>query len=236
MQSFLPYFCANTRRFGPCDHALTTPHAVQDLLDEMDRAGIHRAVVLSNGYLAESPMMEQQRPDAIDVMRAANDWTVELARRYPKRFTAFIAVDPIRPTALPEIARWRGNPAVRGIKLHLTASGVNLRKNSDVTALAAVFRAAAQDRLAIVIHLRTQQMTYGAPDVVRFIQDVLPAAGNAPVQIAHAAGWGGIDPPTLSALGAFADAIEKDPQRFHHVWFDLSNVWSDKTVINHLKT
>jgi predicted TIM-barrel fold metal-dependent hydrolase len=229
MQSFLPYFCANTRRFGPCDPALTTPHSVEDLLNEMDRAAIHRAVVLSNGYLAESPMMEQQRPDAADVMRAANDWTVELARRYPMRFTAFIAVDPIRPTALPEIARWRGNPAVRGIKLHLTASGVNLRKNSDVAALAAVFRAAAQDRFAIVIHLRTQQMNYGAPDVRRFIQDVLPSAGNMPVQIAHAAGWGGIDSPTLSALGAFADAIEQNPQRFRHVWFDLSGVWTDKT-------
>jgi predicted TIM-barrel fold metal-dependent hydrolase len=229
MQSFMPYFCTNTRRFGPCDPALTTPHSVENLLNEMDRAGIRRAVVLSNGYLAESPMMEQQRPDAADVMRAANDWTVELARRYPKRFSAFIAVDPIRPTALPEIARWRGNPAVRGIKLHLTASGVNLRKSGDVAALAAVFRAAAQDRFAIVIHLRTQQMNYGAPDVRRFIQDVLPAAGSAPVQIAHAAGWGGIDPATLSALGAFADAIEKNPQRFRHVWFDLSNVWSDKT-------
>ncbi|HET9088366.1 MAG TPA: amidohydrolase family protein, partial [Acidobacteriaceae bacterium] len=187
------------------------------------------AVVLSNGYLAESPMMEQQRPDAANLLRAANDWTVDLARHYPKRFTAFVAVDPIRPTALPEIARWRGNPAVRGIKLHLTASGVNLRKNGDVAALAAVFRAAAQERFAIVIHLRTQQMNYGAPDIRRFIEDVLPAAGNTPIQIAHAAGWGGIDPATLSALGAFADAIEKNPQRFRHVWFDLSNVWSDKT-------
>jgi predicted TIM-barrel fold metal-dependent hydrolase len=229
IQSFLPYFCASTRRFGPCDPALTTPHSVDELLAEMDRAGIQSAVILSDGYLAESPMMEQQRPDAANLLRAANDWTVDLARRYPKRFTAFIAVDPNRPTALPEIARWRGNPAVRGIKLHLTASGVNLRKNGDVAALAAVFRAAAQDRFAIVIHLRTQQMNYGAPDVRRFIEDVLPVAGNTPVQIAHAAGWGGLDPPTLSALGAFADAIQTNPRQFRHVWFDLSNVWSDKT-------
>lgn len=229
IQSFLPYFCASTRRFGPCDPALTTPHSVEDLLAEMDRAGIQRAVILSDGYLAESPMMEQQRPDAANLLRAANDWTVDLARRHPKRFAAFVAVDPIRPTALPEIARWRGNPAVKGIKLHLTASGVNLRKNGDVAALAAVFRAAAQDRFAIVIHLRTQQMNYGAPDIRRFIEDVLPAAGNTPVQIAHAAGWGGLDPPTLSALGAFADAIQKNPRQFRHVWFDLSNVWSDKT-------
>ena len=126
----MPAFCEGTRRFGPCDPALTTPHSVQDLLGEMDRAGIQRAVVLSNGYLAESPMMQPQQPRAGDLMQAANDWTVALSQKYPKRFSAFIAVDPIRPTALPEIARWRGNPSVAGVKIHLTASGVDLRQDS----------------------------------------------------------------------------------------------------------
>jgi len=105
IQAFLPEFCASMRRFGQCDPALTSPHSVQDLLAEMDRAGIQRALVLSDGYLAESPMMEPQRPDAADLMRVANDWTVGLARSYPKRLSAFIAVDPLRPTALPEIGR-----------------------------------------------------------------------------------------------------------------------------------
>jgi predicted TIM-barrel fold metal-dependent hydrolase len=217
------------RRFGGCDPSLTTPHSVQDLLAQMDRAGIHRALVLSNAYLAESPFMEPQRPDAADLMRSANDWTVALARTNPKRLSAFISVDPLRPTALPEIARWRDNPAVTGIKIHATASGIDLRKDADVAALAAVFRAAAQAHLAIVIHLRTQRMDYGAPDIHRFVEDVLPAAGNTPVQIAHAAGWGGLDPPTLSALTAFADAIQANPRRFRHLWFDLSGVWTDKT-------
>ncbi len=229
IQAFLPAFCESMRRFGGCDPALTTQHSVDDLLSAMDQAGIRRALVLSDGYLAESPMMDPQRPDATNLMRAANDWTVELARRYPNRFSAFVAVDPIRPTALPEIVRWRGNPAVAGIKLHLTASGVNLRKDSDVAALAAVFRTASQARFAIVIHLRTQQMDYGAPDIRRFVEEVLPAAGDTPVQIAHAAGWSGIDPVTLSALRAFADDVEANPRRFRHVWFDLSGVWTDKT-------
>jgi predicted TIM-barrel fold metal-dependent hydrolase len=115
IQAFLPEFCASTRRFGKCDSALTTPHSVEDLLAAMNRAGIQRALVLSNGYLAESPMMEPQRPDAANQTRAANDWTVKLARRYPKQFTAFIAVDPIRPTALPEIARWRATRRLQAL-------------------------------------------------------------------------------------------------------------------------
>lgn len=229
IQAFLPYFCANTRRYGPCDPALTTPHSVADLLAQMDQADIHRALLLSNGYLAESPMMERQPPDAAGLLRAANTWTVDVARQYPKRFAAFITVDPIRPTALPEIAHWAGNPDVRGLKLHLTASGVDLRKPSDLAALAAVFHAAAQAHLPVLIHLRTQRMDYGAPDVQRFIQQVLPSAGDSPVQIAHAAGWGGIDPATLAALGAFADAMAQNPRRFRHVWFDLSGVWTEKT-------
>jgi predicted TIM-barrel fold metal-dependent hydrolase len=229
IQAFLPVFCEGMRRFGGCDPALTTPHSVDDLLTAMDQAGIRRALVLSDGYLAESPMLEPQRPDATDLMRAANDWTVGLARRYPNRLSAFVAIDPLRPTALPEIARWQGNPSVAGIKLHLTSSSVNLRKDSDLAALESVFRAAAQARFAIVIHLRTQQMDYGAADIRRFVEQVLPAAGDTPVQIAHAAGWSGIDPATLSALGAFADKIEANPQRFRHVWFDLSGVWTDKT-------
>jgi hypothetical protein len=68
--------------------------------------------------------------------------------------------------------------------------------------------------------MRTQRMDYGVADVKRFINDVLPSAGNTPVQIAHAGGWGGIDPATLSALGAFADAIQTNPERFRHVWTD----------------
>ncbi|HEX4167427.1 MAG TPA: amidohydrolase family protein [Bryobacteraceae bacterium] len=135
IQAFLPAFCEGMRRFEECDPALTTPHSVNDLLAAMHQAGIRRALVLSDGYLAESPIVEPQPPDVMDLMRAANDWTVELARRYPNRLSAFVAVDPLRPTALPEIAPWRGNPAVVGIKLHLTSSGVNLRKDSDIAVL-----------------------------------------------------------------------------------------------------
>ncbi|WP_446742405.1 amidohydrolase family protein [Silvibacterium acidisoli] len=174
--------------------------------------------------------MQPERKDAADLLRAANDWTVELARRHPQQLAAFIAVDPIRQTALPEIARWRNDPAVTGIKLHLTSSGVDLRKDEDIKALAEVFHAASESNLAIMIHLRTQRMDYGAADVQRFINEVLPAAGDTPVQIAHAAGWGDdIDVQTLSALGAFADAITAHPEKFRHVWFDLSGVWTDKS-------
>lgn len=229
IQSFIPKFCESIKRYGKCDPALTTPHSPADLLAAMDKAGVKRALVLSTGYLPESPMMDPPPANAAQLMRAANDWTVGLAQRHPDRFRAFVAVDPLRPTALAEIARWTGNPAVAGLKLHLTSSGVDLRNDADVAALASVFKAAAKAHWAIVVHLRTQRGDYGAADVQRFITDVLPAAAGTPVQIAHAGGWGGIDKATLSALGAFADGMQSHPSAFRHVWFDLSGVWTDKT-------
>ncbi|MCX7514745.1 amidohydrolase family protein [Frateuria sp. STR12] len=229
IQAFVPKFCQSIRRYGKCDAALTTPHSPADLLVAMDKAGIERALVLSTGYLPQSPMMDPPPTNAAQLMRAANDWTVGLARDHPDRFRAFVAVDPLRPTALAEIARWKGNPAVAGLKLHLTSSGVELRNDAHVAALARVFRAAAKAHWAIVVHLRTQRGDYGAADVQRFVRDVLPAAAGTPVQIAHAGGWGGIDKATLSALGAFAHDMQADPQAFRHVWFDLSGVWTGKT-------
>jgi hypothetical protein len=59
---------------------------------------------------------------------------------------------------------------------------------------------------------------------------LLPAAGAQPVFIAHAAGWGGIDAVTLDALGAFADAFEKTPDRVRNVRFDLAQVFKDSAT------
>lgn len=195
----------------------------------MDEAGIQRGWLMSTAYLAESPLAEP-RADATQVLREANDFTVGLARQYPDRFAAFVSVNPIRLDALPEIARWKGDRAVTGLKLHLTNSGVDLRDPEQVAKLAAVFRAAAANGWTIMIHMRTGAADYGARDVRVFLDQVLPAAGEAPVVIAHAAGWGGIDAVTLDALGAFANAFEHDPKLGQNLRFDLAQVFSDKAT------
>jgi hypothetical protein len=42
--------------------------------------------------------------------------------------------DPFASDALPEIARWRSNSAVIGIKLRLTVPGASLRRDRAVAA------------------------------------------------------------------------------------------------------
>lgn len=227
--AFMPGYCASPGRIGACPEEFTKPYTPEDLLAQMDRAGIRRGLIMSSGYLAESPMMQPPVANHAEILRAANDFTVGLAERYPDRFAAFIGIDPITDTALPEIARWKDNPHVTGIKLHLTNSDVDLRNPEHVRRLVAVFRAAADAHFAIMIHMRTRATDYGSKDVRIFLEQILPAAGDTPVQIAHAAGWGGIDINTLSALDAFADALDANPEIGANLYFDLAAVWKPDT-------
>ena len=226
---FLPGYCASPGRQGPCDPAFIEPLTVDDLLKDMDAAGIRHGWLMSTAYLAHSPMMVPPAPDAHEILMAANDFTVDLARAHPDRISTFIGINPIADDALGEIARWKGDPAVTGIKLHLTNSDVDLRSPEQVVKLAAVFSAAADADLAIMIHMRTRAPDYGARDVAIFLAEVLPHAAGVPVVIAHSGGWGGTNAFTLSALEGFATAIERDPSIRRNLFFDLAQVFDETT-------
>lgn len=226
---FLPAYCSSLGRISACPEVFTRPLTVDDLLTDMDAAGVRRAFLMSTAYLAESPMMVPAHPDAPDLIRAANDFTVDLARRHPDRLSAFVSVNPLTPTALPEIARWADDPFAAGVKLHLTNSDVDLRDPDDVAALARVFRAAAAGDMTIMIHMRTRAEDYGAKDVGIFLDQVLPQAQGVPVMIAHSGGWGGLDDNTWAAMTAFAEALEEHPETSPSLSFDLAQVFDAET-------
>jgi predicted TIM-barrel fold metal-dependent hydrolase len=227
--AILPAYCVSPMRKSPCDPRFTAPLTAEDALKALNEAGIRQGWLMSTAYLAESPLADPL-PDAARVVRAANAFTVDLARTRPDRFAAFVSVNPTAPEALTEIAHWKGDPAVTGLKLHLTNSDVDLRDPVQVAKLAAVFRAAAGNGWTIMLHMRTRASDYGARDVGIFLDQVLPAAGRQPVVIAHAAGWGGIDAVTLDALGAFASAFDRNPAVVSNVRFDLAQVFTEQTV------
>lgn len=226
---FLPAYCSSLGRISACPEVFTRPLTVDDLLTDMDAAGVRRAFLMSTAYLAESPMMVPARHDAPDLIRAANDFTVDLARSHPDRLSAFVSVNPLTPTALPEIARWADDPFAAGVKLHLTNSDVDLRDPDDVAALARVFRAAAAGEMTIMIHMRTRAEDYGAKDVGIFLDQVLPQAQGVPVMIAHSGGWGGLDDNTWAAMTAFAEALEEHPETSRSLSFDLAQVFDAET-------
>lgn len=226
--AFLPAYCASPGRIGACDPAFLKPLTVDDLLADMDRAGVHTAYMMSTGYLAESPMVPP-RPDASTLVHAANAFTIDQARTHPDRLVAFIGVNPLTPTALAEIAAWRDEPFVAGVKLHLTNSGVDLRDPDQVFRLAAVFEAAAEARMAILIHMRTRADDYGAQDVRIFLEQVLPHARGVPVIIAHSGGWGGLDANTWDALAGFRQGVSERPELKTNLYFDLAQVFDADT-------
>lgn len=89
---------------------------------------------------------------------------------------------------------------MRGVKLHLANAAFDFRDTAHVAALRRAFEAANRARLPILIHMRTSNGDYGRADAGVFLRDVLPAAPDVPVQIAHMAGWGSHDRAGGAAL------------------------------------
>lgn len=230
IQDILPAYCASPGRLGPCDAAFIQPRTAQDLIADMDEAGVRTAWLMSTGYLAESPMMVPPLNDAPGLVHAANAFTVELARAHPGRVIAFIGVNPLTPTALAEIAAWRDEPLATGLKLHLTNSDVDLRKPEQVFRLAAVFDAASAAGMPIMIHMRTRAEDYGAHDVRIFVEQVLPHARTTPVIIAHSGGWGGLDANTWDAMDGFRQVLDERPELKANLYFDLAQVFDADTA------
>lgn len=229
IRAFLPAYCNSPGRIGACDPAFVAPLTADDLLGDMDAAGVHGAYVMSTAYLAESPMMAPPLRDSTALVHEANAFTVGLAKAHPGRLAAFVGVNPLTPTALAEIAYWKDDPFAVGLKLHLTNSGVDLRDPDQAAQLAAVFDAASNAGMIIMIHMRTRAPDYGARDVRIFVDQVLPHAEGVPVIIAHSGGWGGLDANTWDALEGFRQVLVEQPALKTDLYFDLAQVFDADT-------
>ncbi|MEO6805064.1 MAG: amidohydrolase family protein [Edaphobacter sp.] len=193
-----------------------------DALQALDAAGIRQGVLLSTAYMAGSPELKEAPKVLARNTRAENTYVVDQARLSCGRLVAFVSVNPNSPNALDEIDYWRRHGGAAGLKLHLANSDFDFSSSPQVVRLAAVFRAAAAARFPIVIHMRNRNPDYGAKEVEIFLRQVLPAARGVSVQIAHSGGWGGADHRALSALGAFAEAIKRDPKGTDNLYFDMA--------------
>lgn len=225
----LPAYCSSPGRIGACDPAFIEPLTADDLLADMDEAGVQTAWVMSTAYLAESPMMAPALADAATRVHDANAFTVATAAAHPGRLVAFVSVNPLTPDALTEIDAWKEEPFAKGLKLHLTNSGVDLRNPDHIRRLAVVFEAASDAQLTIMIHMRTRAEDYGARDVRLFVDQVLPHARDVPVVIAHSGGWGGLDANTWDALEGFRQVLADRPDTAPDLFFDLAQVFDADT-------
>lgn len=193
-----------------------------DALAALDSAGVERGVVLSIAYMYGMPEVTVE--DERAKVRAENDYVATEVALHPDRLFAFCSVNPIRDYALEEIDRCADDPRVRGLKLHLANSDVDLRDAAHVERLVQVFALLGRRDLPAVVHMRTRAEDYGAEDAGTFIDRVLAVASGLPLQIAHVAGWGGYDEATDAALSAFAQAFADGRLDRERVTFDIGAV------------
>jgi len=196
------------------------------MIGMLDDAGIQRAVLLSNAFRYGNPT-EPPQPDEYARVMAENDWTAREAARYPKRLVALCSFNPLKAYALDELNRCaRDRRFGRGIKLQLGYSDVDLDDPVEVTLLRRVFRVANANGMAIVVHMRTRRArNFGTAQALTFLDELLAAAPDVPVQIAHFCGGGAPnDPAADQALAVFTAAIARQDPRVRNLYFDLALV------------
>jgi predicted TIM-barrel fold metal-dependent hydrolase len=206
------------------------PITASGLIAALDAAGIRRAVILSNAFRFGSPLHAIGYPDEYPRVIAENDWTAREAAKYPKRLVAFCSLNPLKEYARAELARCARDPRFgRGLKLQFGTSDVDLEDPTDIAILRRLFRAANAEGLALVIHLRpseSRQRPYGATQAHIFLDQLLPAAPDVVVQIAHLGGGGGgaYEAAAEQALTVFAAAFARNDPVVHNLWFDVSGI------------
>ena len=204
----------------------TPPLTARDVVALLDSAGIRRR------RCCRWPTCTAARSRTIDdeyaKVRAENDWTAEQAAQYPDRLVAFCGVNPLKEYALDELARCAKDPRLsRGIKLHFGNSDVQLENPAHAEQVRRFFQAANDHRMAIVVHMRasiSKKRPYGAAQARVFLEQLLPAAPDVPVQVAHLAssGPGYDDPLAHEAIAVLAEAVEKGDPRTRRLLFDAA--------------
>ena len=204
-----------------------TPIDADALVRMLDAAGIRRAVVLSTAYIWEQSTRTVE--NAAAKLRADNDWTSQQVGKYSDRLIGFCGINPLKDYALDELARCARDPNLRhGVKMHFGNSAVNYRNAEHIEQLRRVFRAANGYRMPIVVHMRASfslQLPYGADAARTFLNELVPAAPDVVIQVAHMAGGGGPgDQQAGQALDVFVEAFARSDARTRNLYFDASGL------------
>jgi predicted TIM-barrel fold metal-dependent hydrolase len=192
------------------------PFSADELIAMLDEAGIRKAVVLSMAYSFDG--LDAAPGDPYAAVRAENDWVAEQVMRYPDRLVGFCSFNPTRDHALAEIERCAGNPAFKGVKLHFGTSPVDLDNPAHVAATRRVFQAANRLGLPIQVHLAASP-EWGARQATTFLNELVAAAPDVQVVVAHLWGGAGYKDDALSVL---ADAVASGNPVARNLYFDVT--------------
>jgi predicted TIM-barrel fold metal-dependent hydrolase len=220
---------AMCRKYGDCTLPKPGITTTKDAIAVLDEAGVQQAVVLSLGFYFGSPAAADQHYDVARMTRAENEYIAQQVATSAGRLIGFFSVDPLSANALDEVRYWARDGRLKGLKMHFANSDVHLLDPKQVKQVASVVELAGRNNLPMVIHLATSA-DFSTAEAESFIRDILPHAGNAWVQVAHSATFGGEDKVNLNGLRAFADHIARDDPATRHVMFDMSEAFTTKST------
>jgi predicted TIM-barrel fold metal-dependent hydrolase len=208
------------------------PRTAADLIEQLDAAGIRRAVVLSTAYIFEQP--SRKADHAAEKLRRDNEWTSRQVAAFPDRLIGFCGLNPLKDYALEELDRCAADPNLRrGLKLHFGNSVVDYHNPAHIEQVRRVFGAANRHRMAIVVHTRasvTQKLPYGRDEASIFLKKLLPAAPDVVVQVAHLASAGSAqDEGAQQALEVFVGAVARNDPRTRLLYFDATMLGAPPT-------
>ncbi len=215
--------------FGESPPPNAAPSLATDAVAALEQVRAQRGVLLSQAYFFSSPYAAAGHYDVSRMTRAENEYVAEQVITQSERLVGFFSVNPLSAIALDEVRHWSRDGRLKGLKLHFANSCVRFEDPEHVRQVAAVVRLAGEAKFPMVIHLCTSSR-FSAQETEIFIRDVLPCAGEAWVQIAHGAGFGGTEQAMLEPIRAFANHIEGNNAATRNVVFDLSEVVTPKTA------
>jgi predicted TIM-barrel fold metal-dependent hydrolase len=193
------------------------PLDAERLVALLDAARMEKAVVLSVAYWFDTPASPLVR--SAESLHAENAWTAEQVARFPDRLIAFCSLNPVSDLAMSTLEKCAQDRRFKGLKLHFANSEVDLLQADHARQVREVFAAANRARLAIVVHTRGGD-DHGDEHARIFIDKVLTAAPDVPVQIAHLWGGAAFAP---EALRVYSEAIAAQEPATRRLYFDVSD-------------
>lgn len=202
----------------------TQPITADRIIDSMDKGGIRRALVLSEAFWIGGPGGERTQrftpaPNKVAAVRLENDWAAAQVARFPDRLSLACGVNPLEDYALAELRRCVEVLRANAVKMNVSGGGDNMDFGdaADVGKLRTFFAAADRLRMPIVIHLGSKG-GFGRKEARLFLDQIMSAAPNIPVQIAHLSS--GLQQP--EALRELAEARAANSPLAANLYFDLS--------------
>jgi predicted TIM-barrel fold metal-dependent hydrolase len=176
-----------------------------DLINRLDEANVQRAVIQSIAY--------NSFQDSV-WMKTEHDWVAAEVAKYPDRLIGFCGINPLLGSAvLVEIDRCIDELGFRGVKLHLPASGLDLRQPKHAAALSVVFDKARERGVPVLLHVSSVPLD---ADSMMILYRILGTYSDVRVLLAHCGGVGDEQmemflipfetvPPVLSRDNLFMD-------------------------------